>query len=118
MPNTILLSFLRRIHRGQKENALIGKNNGGGIPLGYLLGDEQKLVIDPLTAPIVKEIFALKILRNPEDAEDIMQNVFIAVFDKITELKEPAAYYKWLNQITANRCMNHFRKKKAFIGDE
>jgi len=46
-----------KIHRGQKENALKGKNNGGGIPLGYLLGDEQKLVIDPLTAPIVKEIF-------------------------------------------------------------
>lgn len=46
-----------KIHRGQKENALKGRNNGGGIPLGYLLGDEQKLVIDPLTAPIVVEIF-------------------------------------------------------------
>jgi len=46
-----------KIHRGQKDNALKGKNNGGGIPLGYLLGDEQKLVVDPLTAPIVVEIF-------------------------------------------------------------
>jgi DNA invertase Pin-like site-specific DNA recombinase len=46
-----------KIHRGQKDNALKGKNNGGGIPIGYLLGDEQKLVIDPLTAPIVLEIF-------------------------------------------------------------
>jgi len=45
------------IHRGQKENALQGKNNGGGIPLGYLLGDDQKLKIDPLTAPMVLEIF-------------------------------------------------------------
>lgn len=47
-----------KIHRGQKENALKGRNNGGGIPLGYVLGDEQKLVIDPLTAPLVQEIFA------------------------------------------------------------
>ncbi|MEA4895251.1 MAG: recombinase family protein [Oscillospiraceae bacterium] len=46
-----------KIHRGQKENALKGKNNGGGIPLGYLLGDNQKLEVDPLTAPIVLEIF-------------------------------------------------------------
>lgn len=46
-----------KIHRGQKENALKGKNNGGGIPLGYLLGDEQKLIIDPQTAPLVVEIF-------------------------------------------------------------
>ena len=29
-----------KIHRGQKENALKGKNNGGGVPLGYLL-DKQ-----------------------------------------------------------------------------
>ena len=26
-----------KIHRGQKENALKEKNNGGGVPLGYLL---------------------------------------------------------------------------------
>lgn len=46
-----------KIHRGQKENALKGKNNGGGIPLGYVLGDDQRLKLDPLTAPIVREIF-------------------------------------------------------------
>ena len=46
-----------KIHRGQKENALKGRNNGGGIPLGYLLGTDQKLVIDPVTAPLVREIF-------------------------------------------------------------
>ena len=42
-----------KIHRGQKENALKGKNNGG-VPLGYLLDKKaQKLVIDPVTAPLV-----------------------------------------------------------------
>ena len=47
-----------KIHRGQKENALKGKNNGGGVPLGYLLDKKaQKLAIDPVTAPLVVEIF-------------------------------------------------------------
>lgn len=47
-----------KIHRGQKENALKGKNNGGGIPLGYLLDKQtQKLIIDTETAPLVVEIF-------------------------------------------------------------
>ena len=47
-----------KIHRGQKENALKGKNNGGGVPLGYLLDKKaQKLVIDPTTAPLVVEVF-------------------------------------------------------------
>lgn len=46
-----------KIHRGQKENALKGRNNGGRIPLGYKLGADKKLEIDPDTAPIVQEIF-------------------------------------------------------------
>ena len=46
-----------KIHRGQKENALKGKNNGGGTPLGYAVGPDDVLAIDPLTAPLVKEIF-------------------------------------------------------------
>ena len=40
-----------KIHRGQKEDALKGKNNGGGVPLGYLLDKKtQKLVIAPAMA--------------------------------------------------------------------
>ncbi len=47
-----------KIHRGQKENALKGKNNGDGVPLGYLLDKKaQKLLVDPVTAPLVVEIF-------------------------------------------------------------
>ena len=47
----------QKINRGLTENALKGKNNGGGIPLGYQLTDDQHLRIDPLTAPIVREIY-------------------------------------------------------------
>ena len=46
-----------KIHRGQKDNALKGRNNGGRIPLGFRLGDDKRLEIDPATAPIVQEIF-------------------------------------------------------------
>ena len=47
-----------KIHRGQKENALKGLNNGGGVPLGYRLNsDSKKLEVDPIMAPVVREIF-------------------------------------------------------------
>ena len=49
----------QKIHRGQKENALKCRNNGGNIPLGYVVGPEGVLVVDPLTAPLVKEIFTM-----------------------------------------------------------
>ncbi|MET0017948.1 recombinase family protein [Oscillibacter sp.] len=46
-----------KIHRGQKENALKGRCNGGRIPFGYRLNTEHKLEVDPFTAPVVKEVF-------------------------------------------------------------
>ena len=48
-----------KIRRGQKENALKCKNNGGNTPLGYVVGTDGVLAVDPLTAPLVMEIFTL-----------------------------------------------------------
>ena len=48
----------QKIQRGQKENAMKCKNNGGNTPLGYYV-DKQRgvLAVDPITAPIVQEIY-------------------------------------------------------------
>jgi len=46
-----------KVKRGQKENALKCKANGGNIPFGYIINSERYYEIDPLTAPIVLEIF-------------------------------------------------------------
>ena len=46
-----------KIQRGQKENALKCKNNGGNTPLGYVVGTDGVLAVEPLTAPLVTEIF-------------------------------------------------------------
>ena len=46
-----------KIQRGQRENALKCKNNGGNTPLGYVVGTDGVLAVDPLTAPLVTEIF-------------------------------------------------------------
>lgn len=45
-----------KVRAGMHQNALRHENNGGATPLGYKILD-KKLVIDPLTAPIVKEAF-------------------------------------------------------------
>lgn len=45
-----------KIHRGQKENALKARSNGGRVPFGYRLVDHY-LKPDPLTAPVVLEVF-------------------------------------------------------------
>lgn len=46
-----------KVKRGQKENALKCKANGGMIPFGYKVNADRFYEIDSLTAPIVREIF-------------------------------------------------------------
>ncbi len=48
-----------KVKRGLKENALKGKVNGGQIPYGYYVNNEQKLAIDEELAPIVIETFTM-----------------------------------------------------------
>ena len=47
----------QKVNRGMRENALKARSNGGTIPLGYRLDEEHRLKIDPLTAPVVREVF-------------------------------------------------------------
>ncbi len=47
----------QKVRRGQTENALKCKYNGGFLPLGYKVSVDRMYEIDPLTAPIVQEIF-------------------------------------------------------------
>ena len=47
-----------------------------------------------------------KMMPRLEDAEDLTQEVLLAVYQKIDMLKEPKAFWSWLNRITATHCMN------------
>ena len=59
-----------KVARGERENALQCKYNGGIVPLGFTIGKEDRLYhIDPETAPIVQEIFTR--YANGEPAEKI-----------------------------------------------
>jgi Site-specific recombinases, DNA invertase Pin homologs len=46
-----------KVTRGMTENALKCKYNGGGIPVGYIIDNEQHYQLDPLTSTLVLETF-------------------------------------------------------------
>ena len=46
-----------KVKRGLTENALKCKANGGTITYGYQVDSEKKFQINPLTAPVVLDIF-------------------------------------------------------------
>nr|WP_325194093.1 sigma-70 family RNA polymerase sigma factor [uncultured Oscillibacter sp.] len=45
-----------------------------------------------------------KMLKNKEDAEDTTQTVLMTMIASLDKLKEPAAFWAWVNGITANQC--------------
>lgn len=45
-----------------------------------------------------------KMLQHEQDAQDAAQDVLITMITSLDKLKEPAAFWGWVNGITANRC--------------
>jgi RNA polymerase sigma-70 factor, ECF subfamily len=55
---------------------------------------------------------AIGILQNPEDAEDVAQEVFVQVFESIKSFKAESKLSTWLYRITVSKALDHLRKKK------
>jgi RNA polymerase sigma factor (sigma-70 family) len=58
-------------------------------------------------------LFAYKIIQNQEDAEDIVNHVFIKLYDKnLTSFKSEPDIYEYLNSATRNACLHYLKSKK------
>lgn len=62
--------------------------------------------------------FALKTVKDEDLACDITQESFVEIINTIGDLKEPAAFVKWMKQITYHQCTRYFKKKKDVLVDE
>lgn len=56
-----------------------------------------------------------QMLGNSADAEDLVQEVFVTVYQKLESLQQPEAFFGWLKQIAANQCKNQLLKKKPVL---
>jgi RNA polymerase sigma-70 factor (ECF subfamily) len=60
------------------------------------------------------KLFALclKYSQNYEDAEDILQDSFIRIFDKIKQFDGKGSFEGWMKRITINVALQKYRKGK------
>ncbi|MBQ8015453.1 MAG: RNA polymerase sigma factor, partial [Clostridia bacterium] len=63
---------------------------------------------------------ALEITKNEQDAEDILQESYIKMLEKINSLDKPESFISWFNHIVANKSKDSLKKKKPalFEGSE
>jgi RNA polymerase sigma-70 factor (ECF subfamily) len=61
-----------------------------------------------------RQIFGmvLKIVRNIDDADDIVQDTFLKAFNALHTYNHAFPFPAWLNKIASNTCIDYFRKKR------
>ncbi len=56
-----------------------------------------------------------RIVVNHDDADDVVQNTFIKVWEKLDEFREASQLYTWLYRIATNEALAFLQKKKASL---
>lgn len=57
---------------------------------------------------------ALRIVKDPAEAEDVMQEAFIKAFAKINSFQGNSTFGAWLKKITVNLSINSFNNRSKF----
>ena len=58
---------------------------------------------------------ALGMLRNREDALDIVQDTFTKAFQSLDKFKGDSSFYTWVYRIGVNLCIDHQRRESRYV---
>ncbi|MGA1382587.1 MAG: sigma-70 family RNA polymerase sigma factor, partial [Burkholderiaceae bacterium] len=48
-----------------------------------------------------------RLVRNPDEADDVVQEAFIKAYRALPQFRGDSAFYTWLYRITVNTAKNH-----------
>ena len=58
----------------------------------------------------------LRMVGNPSDAEDLLQEIFLAAHRKLDGFRGDSALGTWLYRLATNQCLDHLRSRSARAG--
>lgn len=58
-----------------------------------------------------------RLVNDREEAEDILQEVFVKAFSEIKSLKNTDSFGGWVKRIAINHALNFLRKKKIYFAE-
>jgi RNA polymerase sigma-70 factor (ECF subfamily) len=53
-----------------------------------------------------------KMVIDHDDSDDLVQEVFVKVWNNLNNFREDASLYTWMYRIATNECLNFLKKKK------
>lgn len=96
------------------------------MPIYFYYMDEVQILEgcfnnDPVAQQALYDLYSPKMLgvcyryaKNKEDAEDMLQEGFIKIFQKIHLFRNEGSLEGWIRMIIVNTCINHLKKNKKF----
>jgi RNA polymerase sigma-70 factor (ECF subfamily) len=60
---------------------------------------------------------ALRVMRNPDDAADALQDAYIAAFRRAGSFRGDAAVTTWLHRVVVNACLDRLRSQRVRAAD-
>ena len=54
----------------------------------------------------------LRMTKNPQDAQDLVQEAFIKVYNQLGKFDGNGSFSSWMYRVAMNHCMDEFRKKR------
>ena len=73
-----------------------------------------QLGFEELLSRYSSKVFSLasRLTRNPEDAEEVLQDVFVTVHRKISSFEGKSSFSSWLYRVTVNSAFMKLRKRR------
>lgn len=62
-------------------------------------------------APAMYNI-CLRMVQHPQEAEDLLQEAFIQVFEHLNRFRGESTLGAWIKSIVVNKCLNHLKKRR------
>src|SRR5437764_6415633 len=88
--------------------------NLGDIVRAVAAGDRD--AFSRLYADYSRMVHAILLGRVPRrDVDDLVQDVFLTVYTRIRELREPAAFGGWIAAIARNRATDYLRQSREQV---
>lgn len=87
----------------EEDYRAIDKILGGNVDAFEILQNKYFKAINALVG---------RMIRNPEDAKDIVQETFIRAYLNLSSFRREYSFHSWLFKIASNLCIDFMRRKR------